>query len=182
MHAKAETFNREDRTDMTYDEFKSALNDIFNHFQAKKPDNATLNIWFEQVEKLPAGEPLSFIGDRIRDLDSLPKNIPKAFKAGWNEWLNANQNRIAKQRLDAKTKCGHCGGSGLIHFSGDDHGIKYQHVCRCQQCRNWEDQVSGDLPAYTKEHLQQRGYQVIEAPRSGFTIKTNLKVLACGIV
>jgi hypothetical protein len=163
---------------MNYDEFKSALNDVFNYFQAKAVEKYVLELWFDQVKHIPNGAPLNAIIADMTNLDTLPRNIPKAMRSGWQTWMNANQDRITRQRQDAKTKCGHCGGFGLIHFAGDDQGSKYQYVCRCPHCRNWEDQVSADLPTYSREFLQQHGYQIIEIPKSRLSLKPDLRVLA----
>jgi hypothetical protein len=167
---------------MDFDEFKVQLQAIYNHFQAKPFEKYMPAVWFEHVKHIPAGEPLKFIVEQILNLDGMPRNITKAFKSGWQAWMNTNQDRITRQQQNAKTKCDFCSGSGLIHFIGNDHGIKYQYASRCPRCRNWVDQVSAELPEYTKEFLQQRGYQVIEMPTLRMPAKKrDFKVLAVGI-
>lgn len=146
---------------MDFDEFTSSLKKIFDYFQTRPVVVSIERLWFERVKNIPSGSPLAAIVSEIMDRDSLPRNIPKAYKTAWVTWMNANQTKIAQQRTDAKTKCDCCGGSGLIFSWGVDHGNRYSFVNRCRWCKNWVDQVSADsLPEYSKEQLCQKGFEV----------------------
>lgn len=147
---------------MDFNEFKSQLQVIYNHFQSKPFEKYMPAVWYEHVKHIPAGEPLKFVVGQILNLDGLPKNITKAFKNGWQTWMNANQDRITRQQIESKTKCVECKGSGLLHFFGFIKNIKYSFVCRCSKCKNWIDQVSVELPEYSIEQLTSNGYFMIE--------------------
>jgi hypothetical protein len=146
---------------MDYDEFTASLNKIYDYFQGKLPDAKVLRLWFDRVKSIPAGRPLSAIVSEIMDRDSIPKNMPKAFKTAWDTWMTANQDQIARQVQESKVECGYCDGSGFIFSKRLDQGTLYSFVSRCPRCRNWAGSMHESVcPSFTKEQLASNGFTI----------------------
>ena len=142
---------------MDYDEFRSSIDRIYDYFQTKHASPATCKLWSYQVKGIPIGPPLRAIEQEIMDKDSLPRNIPKAYKTAWEAWLNANQDKVARERDAARTACPTCGGSGLIFSYREDN--KYRYVSRCTDCENWSSHISQEAaPRLSIFQLERQGH------------------------
>ena len=149
---------------MNSDVFSAAIGDIYAYFQTKTPAQSTLALWFEDVKHIPSGEPLRFVVGSIKNMETMPRNMAKAFRTGWDSWKRVNQNKIQSIRRLSKTSCDSCDGSGLIFFHAKT-GYPCGQVCRCASCRNWEGEVSEVFPASTVRDLEARGFIVDNRPK-----------------
>ena len=151
---------------MNLTEFGDAIGNIYSYFQVKIPDDGVKSIWFESVKHIQSGPALRQIVKTIQDLDNLPKNMPKAFKAAWQTWLNSNPEQAEKLREKYKSHCDYCGGTGFIYSKKKELEVNYNYISRCPKCKNWALQVSEEsMPAYAKEELWDFGFDLVEGPK-----------------
>jgi len=92
---------------------------LHSYFQRKKPDKSMIGLWFENVKHVPAGA-ADWIRQWIcKEFDGLPRNIGKAFNAGWYQWQATNNNAGTKDKvvLDGIT--------GRLKWHDDPDGTEY---------------------------------------------------------
>ncbi len=130
--------------------FNVSLVNLFGYFQRKQPAKQTADLWFADVSFIP-DEAVLDIEAVIRSNDSLPRNIPKAYRDGWRSWKANNPDKIVPT---VKTKCQECGGGGFLWYKKDN----YSQVCRCAKCDNWKrDCNAAVMPAYDRRQLIDNG-------------------------
>lgn len=82
---------------MTDQEFTAAAVSIADFLGATPPNPSRLCAWMPKVRHIPS-EAVRFIVHRITDeADSMPRNLPKAFREKFDAWLKANPNKAAKE-------------------------------------------------------------------------------------
>ena len=70
--------------------FSRLITDIYLFFDRQKlPSREQLGIWYEDLRWIPASA-CSDIMTHFRELDSLPRNIPKAIKSGFGRFRKTN--------------------------------------------------------------------------------------------
>ena len=110
---------------MTYDIFQSAINELYIYFRLTNlPADHVLKLWHRDVGNIPEIA-LPLILKMIKKNDSLPRNICKAFIAGWMEYKETNRSQIIYEKED----CSDCNGVGLLWAM--KNGYKYVQPCRC---------------------------------------------------
>ena len=65
------------------------------YFERKEPSDATVNLWYEEVKKIPA-EVLPRIYGEIIGLETFPRNLPGFMQAKAKEWRAANPQRQSR--------------------------------------------------------------------------------------
>lgn len=116
---------------MTQDEFTQAAREIAEFLGATAPSATRLFAWHRKVQFIPS-EAMQFIQARITDeSDTMPKNLPKAFRAGFDVWLKQNPDKVAKEEQGG---CSACEG-GVLFLEREKDGKKETACvfCRCFQ-------------------------------------------------
>ena len=98
--------------------FKIEIKALHEYFQRKQPPRGTVDLWFEYCKHIPENA-----ADWIRrwiskEFDSMPRNIAKAFNAGWYQWQAANN-------VGAKDKVVIDGITGRMKWHDDPDGTEY---------------------------------------------------------
>lgn len=70
--------------------FSKLVADLFLYFDRQKlPESEQINIWFDDLKFIPV-EAIDQIKKHFKDMDSLPRNIPKAIKSGFSSYKKTN--------------------------------------------------------------------------------------------
>lgn len=145
---------------------------MFNHFvkklalfyERKAPQDGTMDLWFDVVEKIPSSE-LEAIFERIvKDNDSFPRNLTGAMWAIHYEILG--QDRIST----AKTyqPCPECNEGLLFLQKKNNAGIYTRFVFRCDTCKQRKE----NYPWGNKIILRREGYEDIPIAEGAETINS----------
>lgn len=120
---------------MKFVQFSEAIDTIYDCFGRKRPDISSKENLFDFVKSIPAAALDGIVKHIIKQFDSLPKNIPNAFKKAYSAWLEEHPERALYHQ---KTHCSTCGGSGRLHFSRFNRltGLPYTNFALCKDCQN----------------------------------------------
>ena len=114
---------------MTEQEFTIAATAIADFLGAQSPTASRLCSWMPKVRHIPS-EAVKFIVCRITDeADSMPRNLPKAFREKFDAWLKANPNKAAKEAEQAG--CRDCEGGVLFLERVTERGWRETAVVFC---------------------------------------------------
>jgi hypothetical protein len=135
-------------------EFNGLVGKLCAFYERKKPNDTTMDLWFDVVEKIPSNE-LEAIFDRIiKDHDTFPKNLTGAMWA--NHYELAAQNRLStiEKVYDPCPECN----QGLLHLQKkNDAGIYSRYVFRCDTCKQRKE----NYPWGNKIILRRSGFEEI---------------------
>ncbi|GEM_PF-3481189 len=91
--------------------FIEFVTDIFDYFERKKPNDNTMDLWFDEVRNIP-DECLEWIKSKIfKENDNKPSNIPATMWALYNAWLQAHPEKRAHRE---SVNCPDCEGGWLV--------------------------------------------------------------------
>ena len=135
---------------MNYEGFSNLIENMFSLFRQSPPNRVQAEIIYERVRHIP--EPaMRDIFRSIEDTcDTVPRNLPKEIKSGWQQWVSSHPDRIARK----ETPCSACGGDGHLFATKDG----YSWVFRCGHCENWRGQSGDSLPMATTNQIMEAGY------------------------
>lgn len=138
---------------MTEATFSQALDEIFGVFARAVPTGNVRSVLWDRVREIP-DVAVPDIVDRICDLERLPGNLAREFRAGWSDWRAAHPERIVRH------DCHACGNVGVRYCwarhpdSGEWHGF----VTPCPAC----DHVASPLAS-----LERRGVVIMPTDYPG---------------
>jgi len=116
--------------------FLDFVTDVFDYFERKRPNDNTMDLWFDEVRNIP-DEALEWIKSRIfKENDNKPSNLPATMWALYNAWLQANPDKRAHRE---SVDCPDCEG-GWLCLTRPVRGYKvpptFSAPCgRCRQVR-----------------------------------------------
>jgi len=147
--------------------FLDFVTDVFDYFERKRPNDNTMDLWFDEVRNIP-DEALEWIKSRIfKENDNKPSNLPATMWALYNAWLQANPH---KRAFTEEKDCPDCEGGWLVlqkRIDGYKQPISHSAPCgRCKQIPN----------AYylTLEEAERKGYKRTDlraSPWDGKSVK-----------
>lgn len=167
-----------DRTKFEYE-----IEKLFGYFRLKEPEGYA-SIVYDEIDFIPDAA-IGWICRHIRDnYDSMPRNLGKAFKAGWQLYRKSNPQKCA--RASQRTACSECNGKGLIWARKPDDGLggAYTRVFRCACCLNWRRHLGEavECRSVTKVQLRQNGYEIaFEVGPGGIPTTRSLTEMVDGI-
>jgi hypothetical protein len=143
---------------MELHDFTGALTTLCNFYERKEPRQATMELWFKLVQRIPS-EPISWIIKKIEEThDSFPKNVTSAFWGSYGEWQQTNPDKIKQQEF---FDCPDCN-EGLIFANKIKNGNNYRYVFRCVKCKQ---NHCRSYPFASRLELKEDGYDV--TPKAG---------------
>jgi|DEB3_MinimDraft_2_1074329.scaffolds.fasta_scaffold36897_1 hypothetical protein len=119
---------------MVQSKFVEFVTDVFDYFERKRPNDNTMDLWFDEVRNIP-DEPLEWIKGKIfKENDNKPSNLPATMWALYNAWLQANPH---KRAFTEEKDCPDCEGGWLVlqkQIAGYRSPISHSAPCgRCRQ-------------------------------------------------
>ena len=103
---------------MDANEFEVEIFALHDYFQRKRPAISTIGLWFEGCKHIPT-DAADWIRRWIsKEFDSIPRNIAKAFNAGWYQWQRDKQ-------VATKDKVVIDGITGRYKWHDDPDGTEY---------------------------------------------------------
>lgn len=119
---------------MVQSKFVEFVTDVFDYFERKRPNDNTMDLWFDEVRNIP-DEPLEWIKGKIfKENDNKPSNLPATMWALYNAWLQANPH---KRAFTEEKDCPDCEGGWLVlqkRVNGYKQPISHSAPCgRCKQ-------------------------------------------------
>lgn len=146
--------------------FKTAMYELFSYFRVKDyPSESLIANWHHHVEHIPF-EAVDWIKARIEaERDSLPRNIPKAFAEGFQQWRQAHPEKSIGHQ---QGHCDECRGTGLLWWVVEDP-YRCEQRGRCALCDNWKRHFSDPEaagPPVTRAFLESSGLNIHMASRS----------------
>jgi len=122
--------------------FATTVMDLYNYFRySKLPSTQQIDLWHEDVKFIP-DVALSWIFDKLKREDSIPRNLPQAFIAQWYAYRKANPDKS----ISDFGYCEDCFGHGIHMFKvtpKNEGDFPYTYVARCSKCDNWKKQLGG---------------------------------------
>jgi hypothetical protein len=116
---------------MQLNEFTKALTSLCDFYERKEPKQATIELWFRLVQRMPS-EPIPWIVKKIQETqESFPRNMTAAFWGSYTEWQQAYPDKKAHKDY---FHCPDCN-DGLIFAKKEKNGVKYSYVFRCVKCK-----------------------------------------------
>lgn len=82
---------------MTRDELKATIRELYFYFRLKEPANTDqVNSWSNDLAFI-SSRSIDFIKSEMKNLDNLPRNIPKTIKSLHAQWMRVNsKNKFIK--------------------------------------------------------------------------------------
>lgn len=143
---------------VTYENFKKAVNEVYAYFDLKQgPSETQAYLWHKKAGFIPS-EAIGFILEFIKDFDNKPRNLAKAFIAGWYKYREANPQKKAFEG----ESCPECKGAGFISAIKRkwDGGPIYEYVQPCS-CKNSNKHFGSSIERTTKDRLKNEGFVVL---------------------
>ncbi len=146
---------------MEYRDFEAVVLNLYEFFNYQNPAKiTTIEKWFERVSHIPSAA-LPYIERMMQDQrDAMPRNVAKAFLAGWYQWQAANPQLIIRPR----TACAGCGGKGFLWYASKNAelGGYVTRAAVCADCDNYQrtlGKIEG-LRVTTRAGLEGQGFSV----------------------
>lgn len=113
--------------------FLDFVTDVFDYFERKRPNDNTMDLWFDEVRNIP-DEALEWIKSRIfKENDNKPSNLPATMWALYNAWLQANPDKRAHRE---SVNCPDCEGGWLVLQKRlPMYAIPITHSAPCGRCK-----------------------------------------------
>ncbi len=151
--------------------FVSFVTDIFAYYQRERPKDNTMDLWFDEVRRIP-DESLDWISSKIfKESERLPTNLPAMTWALYNAWLAAHPE---KRAFKEAVNCPDCEGGWLaLQKKVDGYRQPISHSAPCGKCRQ--------IPAakyMTLFQAREQGYERIELTKWPETGPRDIKELA----
>jgi hypothetical protein len=118
---------------MVQSKFVEFVTDVFDYFERKRPNDNTMDLWFDEVRNIP-DEPLEWIKGKIfKENDNKPSNLPATMWALYNAWLQANPH---KRAFTEEKDCPDCEGGWLVlEKDQDPYRTPISATAPCGRCR-----------------------------------------------
>lgn len=141
-------------TEMEFSAFWQKSHAFFGIDAGTKSKLASYNATFDEVKGIPA-EVLEAALNRIKDMDSMPRNIIKQIRFAWFEWKAKNPKRLISDTVN--TNGCPCCDKGYIWVEKRKPGLPPDTaVYRCGDCGGGE----GDIPVAARSALESWGWTV----------------------
>ena len=148
-------------------QFVKFVQDLFDYYERKRPNDNTMDLWFDEVKNIPE-ECLPWIQSKIfKENETKPSNLPATMWALYNAWLQANPH---KRAFTEEKNCPDCEGGWLVlHRFVDMYGREVSHSAACGRCKQIPN-------AYylTLEEAERKGYKRTDlraSPWDGKSVK-----------
>ena len=138
---------------MTEAVFSQALDEIYGVFARAVPAGNIRSVLWDRVREIP-DVAVPGIVDRICDMERLPGNLAREFRAGWADWRSAHPEKIVRQTCHA------CGSVGVRYcwVRNPANGNWHSFVTSCPVC----DPVAPSL-----RDLERRGVVIMPVDYPG---------------
>ncbi|WP_421902248.1 hypothetical protein [Maridesulfovibrio sp.] len=132
-------------------EFYLVINELYDFFQASKPDDSTLDRYYNKLKDCSLAG-IKYAADKIIDEQTRLNrgtNVYKLFRQAYSSWTTKNP------REATKNGCTHCDYPGfLVYWTQNiESGLWEMQCCPCAHCHPHE---TGAMNRYA---LEQRGYE-----------------------
>jgi len=97
--------------------FEIEIYGLFSYFMRKKPTDGQVAMWFEETNHIPVAAAEWISGWIKREFDNIPRNMGKAFNAGWCLWPSkrtAVQDKLVPDKV-----------TGRLRWYDDPDGTEY---------------------------------------------------------
>jgi len=134
---------------MTMIEWADYCQDLADYFGMTRTfSERRIELWYRMVHWVPA-EALDWIRDKIMEKqDSMPRNVPKATRFWWGQWLDANPNRRAREEKIQCDAPGCLNGYLFLVKPVEREGFPpYEAIAFCDRCAATRRLCAGDHPA-----------------------------------
>jgi len=140
---------------LTLENFKMAVNELYFYFRMQSmPPDEVIKLWHKDIQHIPSPA-MDHILKFIKDKDNMPRNLPKAFKAGWFDFIKNNQKQVIVER----EPCNDCGGDGLHYVRV--FGYNYVQPCHCI---NSKRHLDGSIRRMSRRQLEDAGFEYMPLP------------------
>jgi hypothetical protein len=137
-------------------EFKTFIIKLCAFYERKKPDDGTMDLWFDSVAMINQAELQQLFNQITQNCETFPRNITATMRALHNDSISELRN---PETVTYKP-CSDCNGDGHLflekHNPRSDSYLRY--VFRCDKCK----QSSNPYPWGNKWVLLNRGYKEIQ--------------------
>jgi hypothetical protein len=138
---------------------------IFQFFRYPKPESKTLEYWFQEIKYIPSGKSLEYIMTDLKQRETMPRNLPAAFKKIYHEYRSGGS---AENSSFPVTACAVCKGKGFLIVEIFDVELRrnYEYTFRCGECENWRRELGESIPMTTVQEVQQKGWEILPYRRT----------------
>lgn len=114
-------------------QFVKFVQDLFDYYERKRPNDNTMDLWFDEVKNIP-DECLPWIQSKIfKENDTKPSNLPATMWALYNAWLQANPH---KRAYTAEVECPDCEGGWLVLQKRlESYRVPISFSAPCSRCK-----------------------------------------------
>lgn len=111
---------------MTAQEFTLAAHEVAEFLGVPSPPANRIMAWLPKVQHIPA-EAIRYIVGKITDeADSMPRNLPKVFRAAFDSWLKNRPGKMAHEAEQAG--CRDCE-AGILHLIRGNSDTGHIETC-----------------------------------------------------
>ena len=142
---------------MNYEGFSDLLENLFSIFRQNPPNRVQAEIIYQRVRHIPEPAMVDIFKYIEDTCDNIPRNLPKAIKAGWNQWMESHPERIERNQRE----CAACGGDGHLIAYKDG----YSWAFRCGHCDNWQGKTGDAMRLATVNQIMDAGYYFKAPPK-----------------
>jgi hypothetical protein len=142
-------------------EILHAVNQLATFFNAtKSPGPAVIDSWAPKLAMIPT-EAISFVLNKIQDeCDSIPRNLPKAFRDYYRQWRAANPQK--ETRLEG---CPDCESGTLFLERVREDGAIETGTTLCAKC--YQGVSAGNIGKAYLSDMETRGWRSTKAKTIG---------------
>jgi len=140
--------------------------EVYQYFRyTTMPDSETIRSWHDKIKFVPIIA-LPWIIDRIQEMDSLPRNIPKLIKELWFQYRRENPEKAVQDIQD----CGGCGSQGFFLVERLNNmyypPMKTSMMVLCSECGNWRRHFGDNMlklcARRNRQELIDLGFDILE--------------------
>lgn len=150
---------------MTEKTFKELITRVCLTFNRQEPKTARLTELWDDVSNIP-DEAVADVIFMIKERDSMPMNLGKAIRDGWQTWKDSHPERLRpNEKADCPDQCS----GGFLRVTGHING-RYSRdwfgfVAYCKRCNlvAWKHEQH----AATRDELEAKGWIVERRPQPG---------------
>lgn len=142
---------------VSYEEFGNLVIEFFEYMgQEKKPSKSRLELWFREIRKIKSTEVSEAFDYLKKNLDGLPRNIPKQIKLAIFE-INRSKPQ-PKPEIKSYGECDDCNGTGIFKARiCSPQGIWTEPIYFCSQCENYRNWTNEPGDRMSKAELEAMG-------------------------
>lgn len=156
---------------MKEEELRDSIAEIYSYFRyAEMPGTRVIEAWFKKLKYIPEWS-LKYIVNQVCELESLPRNLPKAIQALYEQYKREHPEETI---LKACPDC-HSHGYFIVRKWEPDYGYHAEYIVKCGACSNIKKHINAEYFTWRKEDEVHRDKMAVasfqELKDKGFEIK-----------